>query len=148
MQGALQERELLERAIKRVEKRKRTTERALEDLRELLKLLNEKLSLEEKITGYGTGKSFPIKAWRLSRDGHYFIYEFDGMLKYVDGKIWICDEYGNEIINEDNVGDITYINFAQFIEVLREFLENVAGMKTWEEEEEKLRRVIEILKEG
>ena len=136
------------KAVEKVNRRKKITEKGIKELKQLFKNLNEFLKLNDNHTGYFTRQDFDIKIWRWSKyDNQYFLYEFRGKLGYYRGEIGIFSEYHDIIATEEDIGDICYIKYDEFIRALEEFINDIGeNLKDFEKEVNILSKINEIFK--
>ena len=134
-----------QRALEKIAKRKKMTRRGRELVVHLLRALNQRLGAEDKLDGYATHKTFNVKIYKYFKAG-WEVYETEGRLAYRNGEVVIIDRAGDpEITVETDPDDILYINYSDFTETVKEFIENIANMKTFEDEIKKIEEIIKIL---
>lgn len=117
--------------VKRMETRGRVTERSKEDIKQILDFVSS--IIPDSVSGYDTGNVFGIKysEWNGSNifngegRGYFGISNGDACLKC---KLYTSDE------TEVSIGDITYIELKEAAQAMKEFLETISDITTWEGE--------------
>ncbi len=138
--------EKLAKFLERIEKRKRNTEKAREELREIMDMISDAIPCA--VSGYRTQEKFTMRLkwynyknnWREYVGGWFFFRLEGGYVKFVTYET-VYNEYGMKLsedrlvsFDSDFIDDITYINFKEVIPALKEFIENISEIATFEEE--------------
>lgn len=126
--------EKIAKIVERMKERKRATDKAKEDIQEILDWITQQIP--DTVDGYNTKKEFKIE------------------FRYWDGNWYRCNEYarfglrkGEACIKIDEwkipvvVADLIYINLSDAVEALEEFMDKIANIKTFTEEAEKLQKI-------
>lgn len=119
--------------MEKMEKRRNNTEKAKEELKEIMRMLTE--IIPDQVTGFGTNKEFHVKAscW----DNGWVNYDCNAYFTIKKGKA--CINGNNGIVFD--IDDVNYINFRQLVTALLEFIENLTNITTWDEEVEVIEKI-------
>jgi len=126
--------------IERMKKRERATQKAKEDIQEILDWISEQVP--DSVSGYNTEHKFAIRYnywdghnWQMNCGGsaNFALRNGEAVVEILD---WVVPE---KIIH------FTYINVKDARVALEEFLENISKIKTFEKEAEKIAKIKETL---
>ncbi len=135
-------------ALERIEKRKRATNKAKKELKEILDLLSEKIS--DSINGYYSPYHFKID-YHFWNGQNYTYLENDemtiGLIKGNVDMIFVEVPYEEGyFLDNKELEKLDYINLTEAVKSLEGFVEKISKIRTYEEEAEKLTKVKNILK--
>ena len=129
--------ERFRKIMEKMERRKRNTTKAKEDLSEIMKFLSEQIP--DCVTGYKTEKSFFLKG-SFWRNPNWVYYEDNVNFALVDGEVKITN-FHELRLGESDVEDIKYVKFSDLVESLIEFLDKLTEVETWEKESSDIEKI-------
>jgi len=142
--------ELLEKALERLEKRKRATEKGKKEFVEvwnsLKELIEERVADDFDFKSYN-GVPFFFKQERID-NGRVYVVEHYVYPVILNGELFLYDVDDRFPVKVYDERYVRYVNFERFVESLKAFLEALSTkLKTFEEEVETLEKVRKVLEE-
>ena len=141
--------ELLEKALERLERRKKATEKGRKEFVEvwnsLKELIEERIADDFDFTSYN-GVPFFFKQERID-NGRVYVVEHYVYPVILNGELFLYDVDGRFPVKVYGEDYVRYVNFREFIESLKAFLEALSNLTTCEEEIKTLEEIRKILEE-
>ncbi len=133
--------------LERMETRKRVTEKAKKELKDILSFFSDKCS--DSVSGYESDKEFYVKYTKWT--GSDF-YSGEGLSSFAmengDALILIKDNRNDNYTQEVSISDIVYMNFDSAVIALNDFLTKLSEIKTFEISEQKITAIQSIIASG